>query len=535
MVAERKMPLQFALRSTARRARHLLDHVLRPSRLHIVFFSHNHAILHNFDNSLRNFLRNGHKITIVLPEAKPGEKRRERQWRGIKQGRITFKFGPRFRGDRFEVLANYVRKARTSLLYRNSIFTQASVIQKRVAEATPQHLKNFLDSPWVRRCPRFADFFCRLVEAAIPASDQAKRFIASLKPDIVLITPYIAPSTRYQIEYAKAARELGVPVGVPVHSWDNLTSKEAIQVQPDRLFVWNKTQVKEAVRIHNVPRSRISVTGGMRFANFFGTSSELPREDFCKSVGLDPNEPLLTYLGSSRTIAPDEHLFLWRWIAAVRAAADPVLRQCNIFVRPHPHNSVIWDHWPKTSPARVAVWDGRGNDIRGIIESVSHSVAVIGINTTAMLEAAALEKPVLTVVDENLSVGQTQRVHFQYLTDGLVTAAFSLEDHVADLTNILHGDTSFARKSKTFVRSFLAPPWPFSSPVKAFQIAVEQFARSPYPRPFNANLLPILLRPIANWLAGRIMSEPAQVEGPSLPDHAPPPTSGQAKVVELAR
>jgi hypothetical protein len=273
----------------------------------------------------------------------------------------------------------------------------------------------------------------------------------------------------------------------------------------------------------------------MRFANFFGASSRLSRKEFCKSLGLDPRKPLLTYLGSSRTIAPDEHLFLWRWIAAVRTAADPRLRDCNIFVRPHPHNSVIWDQWPKVPPGGVAVWDGRGNDIRGIIDCVGHSIAVVGINTTAMLEAAALEKPVLTVIDENLSVGQTQRVHFRYLTDGLVTAAVSLENHVSDLTKILHGDTGFARKSKTFTRSFLRPPWPFRSPVKAFHIAVEQFAWSPYPRPLTVNWLPIFLRPMVSWLARKLVSERAQARSPSCAEAALPARSEKAKMVELVR
>jgi hypothetical protein len=266
----------------------------------------------------------------------------------------------------------------------------------------------------------------------------------------------------------------------------------------------------------------------MRFANFFGASSRLSRAEFCKSLGLDATKPLLAYLGSSRTIAPDEHLFLWRWIAAVRTAADPLLRDCNIFVRPHPHNSVIWDQWPKVLPEGVVIWNGRGNDIRGIIDCVVHSSAVVGINTTAMLEAAALGKPVLTIIDENLSVGQTQRVHFRYLTQGLVTAAPNLEDHVIDLTKILHGDTSFARKSKTFARSFLRPPWPFRSPVKAFHIAVEQFAWNPYPRALAMNLMPILLRPIVSWLAGRVVTERAI-------EPAPPAISEQAKMVEAVR
>jgi hypothetical protein len=225
-------------------------------------------------------------------------------------------------------------------------------------------------------------------------------------------------------------------------------------------------------------------------------------------VGLDPSKAIITYLGSSRTIAAEEHLFLWRWLEALRAAADPALRDCNVFVRPHPGNPVIWDHWPNTPQARVALWDGRGNDVRGVIESVGHSVAVVGINTTAMLEAAALGKPVLTVVDDELRAGQAERIHFNYLTSvagGLVTAANSLEEHVGHLTAILAGDSRFSGKSERFAKAFLRPPWPDRSPVKAFQKAVERLARQPIA--IGGVLLPRLLRPAAEQIARRLNSK----------------------------
>jgi len=495
------------LRLAVRKARCYIRPRLQPPPIHILFVVHNYASLHNFDDCLRGFLRSGHTVTIAFPEAKPGRYQRPREWRGANEGDVRFRRLPRSRDDRWEAMATYIRKGRTYLLYRKSAFEGANFLQDRVAATTPKGVKAFFARPLIRRWPRLTDFVCRILEAGIPAAESAKRFVAEIKPDVVLITPYIAPSTRYQIEYAKAAKELGIPVGVPVHSWDNLTSKEAIQVRPDRLFVWNRTQLKEAVSLHNMPASRVAVTGGMRFAKFFGAAPDSSREEFCESVGLDPAKPLITYLGSSYTIAAEEHLFLWRWIEALRAAPNPTLRECNVFVRPHPHNSVIWDHWPKTPAARVALWDGRGNDVRGVIDSVGHSVAVVGINTTAMLEAGALGKPVLAVVDDELRVGQAERVHFSYLTSvagGLVTAANSLEEHIDHLTAILAGDRRFSAKSERFAKAFLRPPWPARSPVKAFQRAVERLARNKQPNPLGAFVVPRMLRPAAGYVARRL-------------------------------
>lgn len=492
------------LASAARRAKRSARVLLKPSRLNILFVAHNYAGLHNFDDCIRGLLRSGHRVTIGLPEAKAGRGQRPREWRG---GDVEFRHAPRSRGDRWELTANYVRKGRTYLLYRKGVFAQAAFLKDRVDETTPRSVKAFFEQSWVKRWPSLADLACRALEAGIPAAESAKTFIKGIKPDVVLITPYIAPSTRYQIEYAKAARELGIPVGVAVHSWDNLTSKEAIQVHPDRLLVWNKTQLKEAVSLHGMPASRISVTGGMRFAKFFNAVPDVSKEEFCESVGLDPEKPIITYLGSSYTIAPDEHVFLWRWIEALRTAPDPSVRECNVFVRPHPHNSTIWDHWPKTPHPGVALWDGKGNDVRGVIESVGHCAAVVGINTTAMLEAAALSKPILTVVDDDLRAGQAERIHFSYLTSvagGLVTPANGLDEHVGHLKAILAGDRSFSGKSDRFAKAFLRPPFPYRSPVKAFQKAVERLAWSKEPRLFRNVILPRLLRAAADYVSRRV-------------------------------
>ena len=495
------------LNSAARWARRYVKSLLQPSPIHILFVMHNYACLRNFDDCIRSFLRSGHKVTIALPDPKPGSKQTPRKWRGFKEGNVDLRFAPRKRGDRWDDVAHLIRTGRTYLLYRKSIFAQANFLQDRVAETTPESVKSFLERPWIRPWPRTTDFVCRVLEFAIPPSESAKRFVAEVKPDVVLITPYIAPSTRYQIEYAKAAQELGVPVGVPVYSWDNLTSKEAMQVPPDQLLVWNWTQLEEAVSLHKVPASRVTVTGGMRFSKFFDAVPRISKEEFCASVGLDPSKSIITYLGSSCTIAADEHLFLWRWLEALRAADDPALRDCNLFIRPHPGNPVIWDHWPSTLPARVALWNGRGNDVRGVIESVGHSVAVVGINTTAMLEAAALGKPVLTVIDDELRAGQAERIHFNYLTSvagGLVTAANSLDEHIEHLTAILAGDSRFSGKSERFAKAFLRPPWPDRSPVKAFQKAVERLAKQPLV--IGGIFLPRLLRPVATYVARRLNS-----------------------------
>jgi hypothetical protein len=70
---------------------------------------------------------------------------------------------------------------------------------------------------------------------------------------VVLVTPLVELGSD-QPDWIKSARALGIPVGFPVFSWDNLTTKGVLHVQPDRLFVWNDIQRREAIEYHNVRR-----------------------------------------------------------------------------------------------------------------------------------------------------------------------------------------------------------------------------------------------------------------------------------------
>jgi hypothetical protein len=469
-------------------------------RIHVFFLLHDVSYLRNFDDCIRSLLEKGHSVTLGLPQATEGERKKKMPKLAQTNG-AKLQFVPRFRDDRWAAFANNLRKTRNYLMYRRSQFASATYLQNRIADYTPEDVRQFVDNSWIQRWPRAGDLLCRLLESGIPTCNHAKRLISELKPDVVLISPYFTVSTLYQVEYAKAAKDLGVPVGVPVFSWDNLSSKGAMQVCPDRLLVWNEIQKREAETLHGIPHRRVAVTGGMRFAKFFGAKPGQTRQEFCESLGLDSAAPLVTYLGSSKTIAPLEHIFLWRWIRAIRSTACPRLRACNIYVRPHPGNLAIWDNWPNEPTPGVALWDGRGNNVRGVIASVGHSVAVVGINTTAMLEAAALGKPVLSVLDDTLRAGQVERIHFHYLTSvagGLLTLANDLDEHVRHLSAILNGKRRYARKSKRFSNAFLRPPWPRRSPIRAFEIAVLKLGLR------KRIKFPSLYRPLAELMARRL-------------------------------
>ena len=80
--------------------------------------------------------------------------------------------------------------------------------------------------------------------------------------------------------------------------------------------------------------------------------------------------------------------------------------------------------------------------------------AVVGLNTSAEIEAGILGKPVYTIRASEVAPGQTGSVHFQYLLEsqgGFVHDAATLEQHVEQLGDGLAGRFS-AERLQTFVR-----------------------------------------------------------------------------------
>ena len=55
------------------------------------------------------------------------------------------------------------------------------------------------------------------------------------------------------------------------------------------------------------------------------------------------------------------------------------------------------------------------NADQGLYDSLHHLAAVVGLNTSAMIEAGILEKPVLTLVMDEFAGGQEETLHFHYL------------------------------------------------------------------------------------------------------------------------
>ncbi len=88
-------------------------------------------------------------------------------------------------------------------------------------------------------------------------------------------------------------------------------------------------------------------------------------------------------------------------------------------------------------------------------DSLYHCAAVIGINTSAMLEGAIVGRRSFTILLDEIREGQDGMVHFQHLTQsGFLGIAENLEEHVRQLAEELDQGSD---QTTQFVNSFLRP------------------------------------------------------------------------------
>jgi hypothetical protein len=292
---------------------------------------------------------------------------------------------------------------------------------------------------------------CDAVELLIPPSEPLVGFIRGLELDAAVVISRVNFGGN-DAGVVDAARAAGVPVGVVVYSWDNLSSKALLHERPDRLFVWNDVMAQEAVELHGLDPASVVATGAPRFDEFFALSPSTGRDELRSSFGLDPSRPTVLYLGSSGYVSKREPEFLDRWLAALPA-------DVQVIVRPHPGaaDEPAWAAWqPSREGVAVPPLHRRPQEL---FDQLTAADAVVALNTSAELEAAIADRPVLTVGVGDLAPGQEGSSHFRYLLEnegGFVEETSSLEEHLEQLALALTDDPHAAAR-RAFLERFVRP------------------------------------------------------------------------------
>ena len=480
----------------------------RPLRF--LFVMHYPGYMRYFDSAIRELAARGHHVDVAFdsPEKQAEGAEAVADLHGSVE--VLGRMAARRARDIWAVVARGIRGTVDYARYLHPSFADASFLRNRMRVALPP-IFGFI----ARRRTASVATLRRLMslysvcERALPSSRIIEDYITSRAPDVVLVTPLVTDQSP-QVDVIKSAQALGIPTALCVGSWDHLTTKGLIRARPDLVFVWNERQRAEALEYHGVAPDRLVVTGAQPFDRWFERRPS-SREAFCRKVGLRSDRPFVLFVGSTFSIsAPDAELrFVLRWVDALRR--DPALAEVGILIRPHPYNSAHWSPVDFPGQRNVAVYPRSANpvneaDRQDYFDSLFHSETVVGINTTAMIEAAILGRTVHSVLADEFKDTQAGTLHFRYLLSehgGFLRIATSLEEHALQIVETLRSPDIGREACARFVRAFVRPHGP---DVAATPILVDAFERLAVSGRRAGVRVPLSLYPLQLllWIAGAV-------------------------------
>lgn len=437
---------------------------VRPLR--ILFSMRNYWYVRHFAPVIRGLAERGHAVHLLAERAVNDQ---ANDWSDAAEALVatvpgvSFSTAPRADVDVWYDLRTIVRLGLDYLRFTSPEYRPLTQMVARARQRTPRWLRSAAESTLGRSHGGRAVLSALLTRAerVMPPDPALADEIAGFDPDVLAITPLIELGSE-QTDVVRIARELGVPSVLCAGSWDHLSSKGLIRAMPDRVVVWNDTQKREAMTMHGVPEAAIEVTGAQVFDAWFNRAPTLDRQAFCAKVGLDAARPFVLYACSALFEgSPSEADLIGRWITAVRAT--PGLGDIGILVRPHPKRATElagaeWLDapgialWPKLATAPTS--DDAKADY---FDSLFHAAAVIGLNTSALIEGGIAGRPVLTILEPAYQGSQEGTLHFRYLLEGgLLRASRTIADHIPQLAaavRVPHG----TRVNDPFVMAFVRP------------------------------------------------------------------------------
>jgi hypothetical protein len=470
----------------------------------VLFIARHFTYFRNFDSVIESLAQRGHRVHLAADREDEQGGRALVDRLAARHPGVTVGFAPIHEWGRYRRLSSALRLGLDYLRYSDPRYADMPKIRQRAYDRTPAFVLALARLPMRRMVTRVLE----ALEEAVPHQAGVDAFIDAHAPDLLLITPLIELGSP-QLDYLRAARRRGLRTALCVWSWDHLSSKALIRVLPDSILVWNETQKAEAAQFHGIGGERVVVTGAQCFDRWFDRQPSRPRAEFCRRAGLPDDRPFVLYVCSALFRgSPSEAAFVQDWARTIRATDDVALRGMNILVRPHPQRLDEWRDVPSLEGA--ALWGSNPIDDDGradYFDSLYHASAVVGLNTSALVEAAIVDRPVFTLLEPRFRDNQEGTFHFHHLMtvgDGFLNTARSLDEHVQQLAALARGHHS--RPNAPFVERFIRPRGLATAATPVFVDAVETMAAAPRPHARPAPLRALLLRPLvyALVLAGRV-------------------------------
>jgi hypothetical protein len=436
------------------------------ARATVLFLMLNPSYVRSFESVLRGLAERGIETTVMFEHRKgASDEAGLEHLRGLCAELGLLYHGPPRASPRalrarvrtaFEAVQDY-------LWYFEPPLASASRLRARVVPRVPAGIEGATAGALaraVRARARIAGL-SRKGAAALGPDPRVRDELARRRPSLLMVSPMVHLRSR-QNDWVLAARELGIETMLCVSGWDHLTSKGRIHVTPARIAVWNDAQREQAVALHGADPGAIAVVGAWPYDHWSAWRPSRSRDELSAELALPAGRPLILYACSSRFIAPEEAPAVADWVAALRACGDARATSANVIVRPHPHNTG-WSDVPLRGLPGVAVFPRQGADPvddasrADYFDSMALADAVVGVNTSALIEAPVLDRPALAFPPPRFSATQQDLPHFRELDPRgeAIAVAGSMDEHLRQLGRALVDPAAGAEARLRFVARFV--------------------------------------------------------------------------------
>lgn len=229
-------------------------------------------------------------------------------------------------------------------------------------------------------------------------------FFEKYQPDLVFAPNMVSHE---DMRMLKGAKKRGIKTVGMMKSWDNLTTKAFVAVHPEKFLTQNEIIKNDLIQLVDYPAEQITVVGFPQFDRYRNRSQLLPRDEFLRSVGLDPTKKTILYAAAGDIIAPKDPEVI---DALVRMVQSGVFGEdVQILLRPHPKYVCHEERFRGISfvkvdrpgmylqPDHLGSWEFEQGDIEHFINSMAHADVIVNSASTTCMEAAIFDLPVVSI------------------------------------------------------------------------------------------------------------------------------------------
>ncbi|MFZ5856354.1 MAG: CDP-glycerol glycerophosphotransferase family protein [Chloroflexota bacterium] len=256
------------------------------------------------------------------------------------------------------------------------------------------------------------NFLVRIQNRFIPTPSLYADLLATHTPDLVIASTAGWRLDRYLLREAHAR---GIPTMAAIVGWDNPSSYAIRGAPMDYATCWSQLQKDELVYGSDWKPERVHIGGIPSYDGYFRKEWLMPRDEYFKLHGLDPNRKLISYASSFVHFAPN---FPNIEALAKLVSSDSLAEPSQLLIRLHPSHfqdkpkifaeerQWVFDlekKYPHVHVVQPVALGGSlgyygGEDMDEKSSMMAHSDVLVTVYSTMVVETAVHDTPIVAAV-----------------------------------------------------------------------------------------------------------------------------------------